>query len=277
MLSISSPIVSVNWLYEHINNKNLIILDGTIQKVTDTKAQQEDPLYIKNALFFDIKKEFSDVKAPFPNTMISADEFQLKVQELGINNNSCVVVYDRYGYYSCPRVWWMFKAMGFENIAVLDGGLPEWINAEYPVQDKPKTSIANGNFTSKFMDGMIHDYIPVLDAIEKKEVSIVDARASNRFMGLVDEPRHGLRSGHIPTSKNLPYTSLLDGVKMKPETELKKLFSEVTSDHLIFSCGSGITACVLALGAEVAGIKHKSIYDGSWTEWGSLLELPIEK
>ncbi|MDT0551734.1 sulfurtransferase [Urechidicola vernalis] len=277
MLKVSSPIVSVEWLSKNLNQPNLIVFDATIQKVTDKSSTNGDLSYIKNALFFDIKKEFSVQGVAFPNTMLTAKEFQEKSRSYGVNNDSCIVVYDRYGYYSCARVWWMFKSMGFENIAVLDGGLPAWNEAKLPIQSKANTAIKKGDFIAKYKPGMIHDHVPVLKAIDDFGIGIIDARGSSRFNALVEEPRPGLRSGHIPNSKNLPYTDLLDGVKMKSENELKTLFGMVKNKQIIFSCGSGITACVLALGAEIAGIENKSVYDGSWTEWGSLTELPIEK
>lgn len=277
MLKHSEPIVTVDWLYENLDNPNLLILDGTISKVTEKESNSKESICIKNALIFDIKNEFSDVKAPFPNTMISEKEFEQRVQSLGINNDSCIVVYDHYGYYSCARVWWMFKSMGFENIAVLDGGLPEWNNRKYPTQFEYKLSQLIGNFKAHYKEGMIHSHVPVLDAINDSRTTIVDARASNRFLGLVAEPRKGLRSGHIPYSKNMPFATILDGTRMKSKEELKDIFSEVENEHMIFSCGSGITACILALGAEIAGVENKSVYDGSWTEWGSLKKLPIEK
>ena len=277
MLKVPGSIVSVDWLFSNIDNPNLILFDGTIQKVTDKDSASKTTSYIKNAQFFDIKKEFSLVEAPFPNTMISAEEFQYKVRKLGVTNTSCIVVYDRYGYYSCARVWGMFRAMGFENIAVLDGGLPAWNDAGFPTQNTEKVPDSFGDFTSNFNSSMIHNHVPVLEAIDKPNITIVDARGANRFYARVEEPRPGLRSGHIPNAKNIPYTSLLNGVKMKSKSELQEIFSKVENEHLIFSCGSGITACVLALGADLAGVKRTSVYDGSWTEWGSLPELPIEK
>lgn len=277
MLKVPAPIVSVEWLKESLNHPDLIVFDATIQKVTAKPTESDASSFIKNAQFFDIKKEFSIQGVPFPNTMLPVNEFQEKARAHGVNNNSCLVVYDKYGFYSCARVWWMFKAMGFDNIAVLDGGLPEWKRMQYDLQSTPTLSKKKGDFIAKFRAGMIHDHNPVLDAINKSNVTIVDARGASRFNAEVEEPRPGLRSGHIPNSKNIPYTTLLNGVKMKPENELKQIFAEVENEQVIFSCGSGITACILALGAELSGVKNKSVYDGSWTEWGSLTELPIEK
>lgn len=275
MLKVPGPLVSVEWLKDHASTKELVILDGTIAKVTAQGSEALKLKYIPNAQFFDIKKEFSIQEAPFPNTMISVEVFEDKAQKLGIDNTSCIVVYDAYGLYSAARVWWMFKTMGFENIAILDGGLPAWVEAGNKVFEQPFKSGNRGNFKAQYTAGMLHDHNPVLRAIDQDHIDILDARSKDRFLGLVDEPRKGLRSGHIPSSKSLPYASLLNGSYLKPEHELKELFSDFADKQLIFSCGTGITACVLAFGAAIAGIDRVSIYDGSWTEWGSMVHLPI--
>ena len=277
-LKINSPIVSVDWLYENIDHSNLIVIDATMTKVSGCDdSDSNDTSVIKNARFLDIKNEFSDTAAPFPNTMLSSEKFEEQAQAIGINNKSCVVVYDRYGYYSCARVWWMLKAMEFYNCAILDGGLPDWISAKYPTQKEHSFVFKKGNFTASCTTGLIHNHTKVLKNIDYDSVLVLDARSQDRFFGIQPEPREGLRSGHIPNSKSLPYTSLLDGTKLKSLKELQELFSDYQSKELIFTCGSGVTACILALGAEIAGVKNKSVYDGSWTEWGSLSELPIEK
>lgn len=279
MLNIFSPIVSVEWLNENIDNPNLIIIDATLRKVTAAIKEElnKESVYIKNTRFLDIKNVFSDVSAQFPNTMLSAKVFEQKAQELGVNRDSAIVVYDEYGYYSCARVWWMFKTMGHKNIAVLDGGLPRWKEGKFPIQKTPELKIEKGDFKVDYTSGLIHNHERVLDSIDDENTAILDARSYNRFLGTIPEPRKGLRSGHIPNSKSLPFTSILDGTKMKSKEELIRIFSRFKNEHLIFSCGSGITACILALGAEIAGVENKSVYDGSWTEWGSLTELPIEK
>jgi len=278
MLKISSPIVSVDWLQKNLENSNLIVIDATIAKISGCDISESDEVkVIKNARFLDIKKVFSNVEAVFPNTLLPPKEFEKKAQNLGINNDSLIVVYDRYGYYSCARVWWMFKAMGFNNCTVLDGGLPSWIEAKYPTQKKHSTDFEKGNFRVNYLEGIIHNHTKVLKSIDDNSVLVLDARSHDRFLGVQAEPREGLRSGHIPNSKSLPYISLLDGTKMKLKEELEKIFSDYQSKELIFTCGSGVTACILALAAEIVGLENKSVYDGSWTEWGSLTELPIEK
>lgn len=173
----------------------------------------------------------------------------------------------------------MFRAMGHENVAVLNGGLPAWMAEGGPTERKRNGDFEEGDFKGKFNKNFIIDHQKVLRNLEDDKFLVLDARAKDRFLGLVEEPREGLRSGHIPGSESLPYTDLLKEGKMRDREELNSLFSSYSNKKkdLIFSCGSGITACVLALGAELTGLENLSVYDGSWTEWGSLDHLPIEK
>lgn len=280
LLQIDKPLVTVNWLYQHKDATNLIILDGTIPKVTlKESANNLDENQIKNARFFDIKKVFSIQDAPFPNTALTADNFEKEAQKLGINKDSCIVVYDDYGVYSSPRVWWLFKTMGFNNVAVLDGGFPAWEKANFPTEKKQRQNYNPGNFKANYQPEKIINSDVVLEAISNHQIQIIDARSSGRFFATEPEPRKEVRSGHIPTSKSLPYSSLLNNECLKSETALIQNFKEINPEKkaMIFSCGSGITACVLALGATISGYENCAIYDGSWTEWGSLTDLPIEK
>jgi thiosulfate/3-mercaptopyruvate sulfurtransferase len=280
LLQIEKPLVSVNWLYQHKDATNLIVLDGTISKVTLNKTGNNlEENQIPTTRFFDIKKIFSIQGAAFPNTALESENFEREARKLGINKDSCIVVYDNYGIYSSPRVWWLFKSMGFKNIAVLDGGLPAWKKASYQVEKKQTHNFEFGDFEAKYQSEKIINSDVVLQSISNTSKQIVDARSAARFNATEPEPRKEIRSGHIPTSNSLPYSSLLDTSELKTKEELEYLFKEINPDNkeLVFSCGSGITACVLALGATIADYKDISIYDGSWTEWGSLPHLPIEK
>jgi thiosulfate/3-mercaptopyruvate sulfurtransferase len=167
--------------------------------------------------------------------------------------------------------------MGHQNVAVLDGGLPEWINNDYPVEKIPENPIyAVGNFEAKFIPEFVKSKEQILENIQTKNAVLIDARAENRFKGIGDEPRPGLRSGHIPGSINIPYTQLLQNGKFLPKEELLTILK--TDDKpLIFTCGSGVTACIDLIAYELIGKNPKSVYDGSWTEWGQLENLPIEK
>ena len=279
LLKIMKPLVSVNWLHQHFEATNLIVLDATLPKVTSKEEEEaSEKKVIPNARFFDLKNFFSKQEAKFPNTILSPKEFERRAQLIGINKDSCIVVYDDYGMYSSPRVWWLFKAMGFNNIAVLNGGLPTWVESGYKTETPSKRKFVKGNFLVSYLEGLIFNHEEVLAKIEDNKFQILDARSSGRFYGTEQEPRKEVKKGHIPKSKSLPYSSLINGVELKSKEELQFLFDEVNPDKkaMIFSCGSGITACVLALGAEVIGYKNNTVYDGSWTEWGSLPNLPIE-
>ncbi len=279
MLKISTPIVSADWLKQNFDAPNLIIIDATMKKITwELNEFENQDIQIKNARYLDIKNVFSDTLSGFPNTMLSAEKFQEQARLLGVNNESAIVVFDDIGIYTSPRVWWMFKSMGFENIAVLDGGLPAWIQSNFPAEETKVFAGELGNFTANFDTAYFNNYTDVLRAINSDTI-ILDARSEDRFDGTKEEPREGLRSGHIPNSKNLHYHDVLNDNVLKSEEELKQIFNQKISkdNNVIFSCGSGITACILALGANILGYEKLSVYDGSWTEWGSLDELPIEK
>lgn len=279
-LKINKPLVSVDWLQSNLGSKNLIILDCTIPKVTakSSSSNIDDKKQIKGAVFFDIKKTFSDVDAPFPNTILSSKEFEYSARYLGVNEDSLIVCYDDLGVYSSPRVWWMFQLMGFKNTVVLDGGFPEWKSKEYPTEKLQKHSSKKGNFTANYQNEKIKFTNDVFLAIKNETILIADARSKGRFYATEPEPRVDVKGGHIPNSVSMPYSEIVENGILKPEEDLKIFFNKINpkKKEFIFSCGTGITACVLALGAELAGVKTHSVYDGSWTEWGSTEGLPIE-
>lgn len=272
-LNIKNPIVSVKWLHENLNAPNLVILDASMKKATEPDADLA-LIQIPNARFLDIKNVFSDLDDPFPNAVPSEIQFNRETQNIGINNDSAIVVYDDKGIYSSARVWWLLKAFGHKNIAVLDGGLPEWLKANFKTESKIKHHFEKGDFKGKYNQKHFKFFDDIQQSIKDENELILDARSSERFQGLVEEPRAGLRSGHIPNSQSLPYSKIKDGNKLKPKDELISIFDtfDIKDRNLIFSCGSGITACILALGADIAGYKNLSVYDGSWTEYGSLTD-----
>nr|WP_298993294.1 sulfurtransferase [uncultured Polaribacter sp.] len=279
-LKIPSPKVKAKWLYHHLEYENLIIFNATIPKVKDKENLSFKENYkIKGAVFFDIKNTFSDKEAAFPNTILSPEKFQDKAQEIGVNNNSCIIVYDEIGIYSSARVWWMFQLMGFTNIAVLDGGFPAWKSKDYPVEQKHLINLSKGDFKSFYQPDKIKFTKDVIENIKNKESIVLDARSKGRFYATEPEPRNDIRGGHIPGSVSLPYSEILDHQYLKSDEDLKTIYQDLNklNKPIIFSCGSGITAAVLALGAEIAGVKKYAVYDGSWTEWGSTNHLPIEK
>jgi len=267
ILKASTSLVSVIWLNTNLNTENLIILDATINKQVENNSER-----IPKARFFDIKQKFSDTNARFPSTLPSMEQFKTEARALGINNDSFIVVYDDKGIYSSARAWWLLKTFGFKNVAVLDGGLPEWKEQNFPIETYKKEPIEKGNFKASFLPELITDFTGVNQFSKDSKTLILDARSKARFNCLVDEPRQGLRRGTIPNSKNLPYTELFNGNILKSKEELLKIFDNLVEEttRMVFSCGSGITACILALAATQCGYQNLTVYDGSWTEYGTL-------
>ena len=270
-INIHSPLVSVEWLNANIDAKNLIVLDATINKVINSSSER-----IPKARFFDIKQKFSDVSAPFPSTLPSKEQFQEEAENLGIHNDACIVVYDDKGMYSSARAWWLFKVFGFHNVAVLDGGLPEWLLKGFSVENYKIETYSKGHFETQFNSKLMVNFEGINLFSTQKNTLILDARSEERFKCLVDEPRAGLRRGTIPNSENLPYTELFEGNTFKSVDDLSVIFSNLVKERLnlclLFSCGSGITACILALAATLCNYKNLKVYDGSWTEYGSLTD-----
>lgn len=263
-------LVSIKWLKDNYYDSDLVLLDCSLNvDVTSHKS-------IPGSQYFDIKKAFSDRTSAFPNAIPTADQFENECQKLGIDRTSKIVVFDHKGIYSSPRAWWLFKTMGHESVAVLDGGLPAWIKAGHETEIL-NSSDRNGNFEAKLSAPNVKSFEDVLDNIKTKSFLLVDARSQGRFEGVAPEPRKTLKSGHIPNSKNMPFTSLLTDGKLRPKNELQQIFKALDDDReFVFSCGSGITACILALASEVSGHPCRSIFDGSWTEWAERNGLKTE-
>lgn len=278
-MSIDDPktLVSTEWLANHLTDSKLCILDGSWH-MPDTNRNASDEFesqHIPGARFFDIDRvcnHFSDL----PHMAPPVEQFMSDVKDLGIGSDHQVVVYDSVGLFSAARVWWLFRYMGHFDIAVLNGGLPAWLTEERPISDEP-TIIVNSHLKVAVNTEMIRDYDQVRTASKGGEELIIDARSNTRFLGQVPEPRDWLPSGHIPTSVNVPYQSLLnaDGT-MKPTSELIEIFNSVglkSDQAVITSCGSGVTAAVVNLALEIIGHANHALYDGSWTEWGKHLQL----
>jgi len=279
-LKITKPIVSVDWLQTNLEDENLLILDCTIPKATENKKPSNfnKKNQIKGTVFFDIKNTFSDVKAPFPNTILSPEKFEQKIQELGVNKNSIIICYDDIGVYSSPRVWWMFQLMGFTNVAVLNGGFPKWIDKNFAIETQQNNSRLKGDFKVDYQQKKIKFKEDILETINNENFLIADARSKGRFYGTETEPRKGVKGGHIPSSISLPFNEVIEDGVFKSKEKLKEIFNEVNPKNkpFIFSCGTGVTASILALSAEISENKNYAVYDGSWTEWGSTENLAIE-
>jgi thiosulfate/3-mercaptopyruvate sulfurtransferase len=268
------PVINVNQLKSRLDDPALLLLDGTMLMPTPQGKQQYQPQQrIGKARYFDFDSEICDQESCLPHMMPSAEQFQRQVRALGINQQSEIVVYDAQGLFSAARVWWMFRAMGHQQVSVLDGGLPAWLRVGYPTCPiNINETYPQGDFIAQPQPALFCDASRVEAALTQKEVKVVDARASDRFYGRVPEPRAGMRSGHMPGAVNLPYASLLDNRGcLLPLGVLQNQFAQQVgeAEHYIFSCGSGVTACILALVADLLGYPSLSVYDGSWSEWGA--------
>ncbi|MYQ76917.1 MULTISPECIES: sulfurtransferase [unclassified Streptomyces] len=263
--ALPGPLVSVDWLAARLGAPGLRVFDASVG------AHRGSGTRIAGAGVFDIDGALSDHAAPVPHTMPDAARFTEEMRALGLNDTDTVIVYDAAGIYSSARARWMLRAMGFDRAAVLDGGLPAWTAAGLPVTEgAPEPAAGRGDFTARPRPGLLVGAGEVAKALADPEAVVLDARTRGRFEGTEPEPRTGLRGGHMPGAVSLPFGQLQDEGRMRAPDALRAAFAGAAGDRerLYFSCGSGVTACVLALGAELAGYRDLTVYDGSWSEWG---------
>lgn len=274
------PIVTTDWLARHMDAPDVRIVDGSWHMPgSDRDARQEySSAHIPGAVFFDLN-DIVDADSPLPHTLPGADLFSSRVRKLGLGSGNKIVCYDSAGLFSAARIWWMFRAMGHKDVVVLDGGFPKWRNEGRAVEDlapRPRER----HFIARVNRNLIRDVSQVKTASTTGVEQILDARPPPRFRGEGDEPRPGLRSGHIPGSLNIPCMSLLNEDRTyKSKDELVSLFDKAGCDlskPTVVSCGSGVTACIVMLGLELIGKTDVSIYDGSWTDWGSHPDTEVE-
>ncbi|WP_406836248.1 sulfurtransferase [Streptomyces sp. AHU1] len=265
-VGLPGPLVGADWVAGRLGKEGLVLFDASVG------ARRGGAPHIPGTRPFDLDGDLSDHTSAVPHTMPGTREFTEALRALGVHDTDTFVVYDAQGVYSSARAWWMLRAMGFDRAAVLDGGLPAWTAAGHPVDDGPAAYDGpRGTFTARPRSGLIVDADTVAAALAEPRAAVLDARTRERYAGTAPEPRPGLRGGHMPGSVSLPFGELQhDGGRMRPADELRTALKEAAGDReqLYFSCGSGVTACVLALGATLAGYDRLAVYDGSWSEWG---------
>jgi thiosulfate/3-mercaptopyruvate sulfurtransferase len=274
-------LVSTAWLETHLKDPDLRILDASWylpDMARDAKAEYNEA-HIPGARFFDIE-EISDKRSGLPHMAPTPEMFISRMRAMGVGDGHQVVIYDGAGLFSAARVWWTFRLMGKQDVAVLDGGFPKWRSEGRPIEDMPPI-VRDRHMTVQRQAHLIKDVTQVAAAAKLGDYSIVDARSPGRFLGQEPEPRQGLRSGHIPKAKNVPFKAVLNADStMKSPEALAKVFADAGVDlkkPVITSCGSGVTASVLNLALERMGKLDHSLYDGSWAEWGMYNDLKVAR
>ncbi|MDB5666480.1 3-mercaptopyruvate sulfurtransferase [Cypionkella sp.] len=274
-------LVSTSWLAAHIKDPDLRLIDASWYLPDAGRNARAEYLaaHIPGARFFDID-EITDHRSSLPHMAPPPEKFISRLRAMGIGDGHQVVIYDGSGLFSAARVWWTFRLMGKTDVAVLDGGLPKWRAEGREIEDMAPI-VRDRHMTVSRQNNLVKDVTQVAHAAKLGEAEIIDARSAPRFKGEVAEPRPGLRSGHIPGAKNVPYSTLLnaDGT-MKAPADLRSVFEAAgvnLAKPAITSCGSGVTAAILSLALERIGHRNHALYDGSWAEWGMYDDLAVEK
>jgi len=280
-MAVMNPLVTAAWLASRLDDAGTIILDATlppvgVKPVVDTRARYLER-HIPGAVFFDIE-EFSDHSTSLPHMLPDAETFSRDVGKLGVGDGMTIVVYEQEGVFSAPRAWWMFRTFGARDVFVLDGGLRGWIEGGFPVQFGVVETMPR-RFHAWFDANAVVDFAELQRGIAEG-AQIVDARSAGRFSGSAPEPRAGLSSGHMPGATSVPFTELLADGRLKSAEEIRDVYSAKGIDlekPITTTCGSGVTAAVLALGLEIARARSVRLYDGSWAEYARRPEAVIER
>jgi len=273
MPTTTPPIVTTEWLAEHLEAPDIRIVDGSWYLQAMARNPQKEFLngHIPGAAFFDID-DISDAESPFPHMLPAPEKFSSRMKKLGIGDGHHVIAYDGAGVFSSARVWWMFHAMGHENVSVLDGGLPKW-KAEGRSLETKQQPRGQRHYTARLNNFIVRDLSHMQRNLMTKREQVLDARSQARFDGTAPEPRPELPSGHMPDSLSVPFTLLIneDGT-LKAAHQLQAILEGAGVDltrPIITTCGSGVTAAILSLALTVLGHKATSLYDGSWSQWAA--------
>jgi thiosulfate/3-mercaptopyruvate sulfurtransferase len=274
------PLVSTQWLAEHLNAPDVKIADATwfLPTLGRDARQEYAEAHIPGAVFFDID-DIADAASPLPHMLPDAAKFSSRMRGLGLGDGTRIVLYDNNKYSASARAWWMLRLFGHPEVAVLDGGLAKWRAEGRPVTDDPVTP-KEAHFTARQNNLLVRDLEQIRANVLSRREQVVDARSRGRFAATEQEPRAGLRGGHIPGSVCLPHLELIatDGTLL-PEPELRRRFAAAGVDvsrPVVTSCGSGVTASTLALALYRLGRDDVAVYDGSWSEWGGRSDTPVE-
>ncbi len=276
----NSGLVSTDWLAKHLSAPDVRVVDATYYlpgDPRDAKAEYAQE-HIPGAVFFDID-DICEKPSDLPHMLPSPEKFSSRVRKLGLGDGNRIVVYDRQGIFSAPRVWWIFRTFGHNDVAVLDGGLPKWKAEGRPLDDHPVLP-RERHFTARLNAMVVRDREQMQRNLTNGREIVIDARAAARFRGEAEEPREGLRSGHIPGSRNLPFNELLDpdSGALLPTAALREKLIAAGVDYsrpVVTTCGSGVTAAVLSLALSLTGHRNHALYDGSWADWGQPGDTPI--